>query len=653
MKNDLFTLYLKHDENFTTISKFSLCELILKILYFENRAMSCKEIAQKLNEVISGSIHLTKIQEALIAITHKIDKVQNNKYKLREETKKDLEKAVNESEALHYNIYLNYFSKTDIPETEVIRWLKSVMVLFFEKYNFEWINVITTHKTDNKRLLYNIDDVVEKSLDTLDANDSDKNWLSNQFKQFVFSDDVTATSLFWQYGLSAFSARLICASAFANQINIECLKETTFLLDTNVLMALGLEKHQLHDALALLEKCFIQLGIKLEYIYISKEEYRRAMTYKRDELKYVFDEYDENLLRMSDCPFIRTALYRQCKNASDVERMFKQIEEIPNYFYENLAITINEEQELNDAITQAQNDAKIQISINNIYKKIKGRDKRESALLHDAGLVGAGLYMRNHNKKYTILTNDYILKTYTAQNLKRDDISLAIGLDVIIGLLSIAGGGIENADTHFAPLFKNIIMSSMMPSQDAFKVEDLAFMLGAHLEIHKLEAEKVAEIAKMVNQKLSAGEPEDEIRLFLRQQIEGIRLSDNRDMTELRNTVHQAVLQRDKAVEQKDLIVNNLRNQEIEKEQKKRQRIRRWWLLGFILFVIVILAGEYLIISNQYALYATEVISITLALIGFFPFKKLTKKWYSNDIDNINRVVDARIQEMLTSKKKI
>ena len=112
MKNDLFTLYLKHDENFTTISKFSLCELILKILYFENRAMSCKEIAQKLNEVISGSIHLTKIQEALIAITHKIDKVQNNKYKLREETKKDLEKAVNESEALHYNIYLNYFSKT-------------------------------------------------------------------------------------------------------------------------------------------------------------------------------------------------------------------------------------------------------------------------------------------------------------------------------------------------------------------------------------------------------------------------------------------------------------------------------------------------------------------------------------------------------------
>ena len=100
------------------------------------------------------------------------------------------------------------------------------------------------------------------------------------------------------------------------------------------------------------------------------------MTHKREELKRVFEEYDENLLRMSDCPFIRTALYRQCKNAIDIERMFEKIEEVPEYFNENLSITINEDRKLNEAIIKAQDDEKIQSEINIIYKKIKGRDKR-------------------------------------------------------------------------------------------------------------------------------------------------------------------------------------------------------------------------------------------------------------------------------------
>ncbi len=652
MKNDLFTLYLKHDENFSTISKFSLCELILKILYFENKAMSYKEIASKLVEVVPGKVPQAKILEALTAISKKIEKDSKGKYKLQKKSREELENAVQKSVDLHHNVYVRYFSKVDIPEDVVIGWLKNTMVLFFEKYNFEWINVVTTHKTENKRLLYNIDEIIDKSLDTLDAKDSDKKWLSGQFKQFVFSDDVDADTLFWQYGLSAFSARLICASTFANQINIECLRDATFLLDTNVLMSLGLEKHQLHESLALLEKCFIQLGIKLEYLYITKEEYRRAMTHKREELKRVFEEYDENLLRMSDCPFIRTALYRQCKNALDIERMFEKIEEVPEYFNENLSITINEDRKLNEAIIKAQDDEKIQSEINIIYKKIKGRDKREPALIHDAGLIGAGIFMRNGNEKYTILTNDYVLKSYTAQNLKRDNITLAIGLDVVIGLLSILGGGIDNADTHFAPLFKNIIMSSMMPSQDAFKVEDLAFMLGAHLEIQKLASDKVAEIAKLVNQKLSAGEPEDEIRLFLRQQIEGIRLAENRNILELRNTTDQAIQQRDSAIEQKDVFVDNFREEERETERKRRGRIRRCLIVCFILIVCGVSVGEYFIITNQYALIAAESVSLILAGIGFFPFKKLTQKWYSNDDVSINDVVEAKIQKMLTKNKK-
>lgn len=166
MKNDLFTLYLKHDENFSTISKFSLCELILKILYFENKTMSYKEIASKLVEVVPGKVPQAKILEALTAISKKIEKDSKGKYKLQKKSREELENAVQKSVDLHHNVYVRYFSKVDIPEDVVIGWLKNTMVLFFEKYNFEWINVVTTHKTENKRLLYNIDEIIDKSLDT-------------------------------------------------------------------------------------------------------------------------------------------------------------------------------------------------------------------------------------------------------------------------------------------------------------------------------------------------------------------------------------------------------------------------------------------------------------------------------------------------------
>ena len=74
---------MKHDENFSTISKFSLCELILKILYFENKAMSYKEIASKLVEVVPGKVPQAKILEALLGESNsqkKLIKESNRKY---------------------------------------------------------------------------------------------------------------------------------------------------------------------------------------------------------------------------------------------------------------------------------------------------------------------------------------------------------------------------------------------------------------------------------------------------------------------------------------------------------------------------------------------------------------------------------------------
>ena len=129
-------------------------------------------------------------------------------------------------------------------------------------------------------------------------------------------------------------------------------------------------------------------------------------------------------------------------------------------------------------------------------------------------------------------------------------------------------------------------------------------------------------------------------------------MAENRNILELRNTTDQAIQQRDSAIEQKDVFVDNFREEERETERKRRRRIRRCLIVCFTLIVCGVSVGEYFIITNQYALIAAESVSLILAGIGFFPFKKLTKKWYSNDDISINDVVEAKIQKMLTKNKK-
>ena len=66
------------------------------------------------------------------------------------------------------------------------------------------------------------------------------------------------------------------------------------------MMILDLESHALNGSIAKLEKILSSMNIKLNYLYITQEEYRGAMGGKRGELKHVFEEYNEALLRQSD-----------------------------------------------------------------------------------------------------------------------------------------------------------------------------------------------------------------------------------------------------------------------------------------------------------------------------------------------------------------
>jgi hypothetical protein len=496
------------------------------------------------------------------------------------------------------------------------------MVLFFDAYNLQWMQS-TTVRNHGGVNFQQLDEIAWASFNTYDFTESDKEWLCSQFKKFVYASEPDADMLFAQYGLSSFSARLINAKNFANKINIDLFEGATFILDTNILMILDLESHSLNRSIAKLEKILLSLNIKLNYLYTTQEEYRGAMGGKRGEIKHVFEEYNEALLRQSDCPFIRTAIHRQCRTTEDINRMFDGLETVPTKFSSLIDIELIDNEEIDNIVRQGQTDVKIKDKINTIYRSYRGYDKREPALIHDAGLVAATQHLRK-NGKYIILTNDNILKRYSIENPIRDEIGLTIGLDVLISLLVVSGGGTNLDPTDFAPLFKNIVRMSLYPSQDAFRVEDLSFILGVNLEIQKMPDDKVIALAKAVNQKMCAGIPSQDIALYLRREIESERLQqisqhqqDNREKDILRQEVKDAY--------DKLSSVEQAKSVEVYSMQKTIVWLYR---IIFILILGAICIGEYFLVKDHsWPIILVSIgLTVLLAIFGFFPAQNLLLK---------------------------
>lgn len=653
MKNDLLALYIKHDSNFQTISKIALNELVLKILFYCDKGATLNHITSELNGLMAGEVSNDDVNQALQGLKNKSVSQNGAKYYMVPEQRTKIQQAITESEELHSIVVSKFFGGAETDVSIITEWFKQLTVKFFEKYNFEWFHLLSsTVKRDES--LFNLDELIMDSLKNNDRiNEKDKEWLHRQYRKFVNESDYNSDKLFWQYGLSSFSARLITAKNFANKINIEAIKDTTFVLDTNVLMILDLESHQLNGSITALEKILLELNINMEFFYCTQEEYRGAISWKRLSLKNIFEEYDKDVLFASDCPFIKTALTRGCQTIDDVNRMFDGLEVIPSFFAEKLPISINEEKSLTEAIERGKTDRIVIDRVNTIYKKFKFRDKRDAALCHDAGLIAGVNFLRAQGKKTMILTNDTTLKRYSTENVVRDDAGVAIGLDVLIGVLSVSAGGTQIDPTDFAPLFKNIVNTAMMPSRDAFEVEDLAFILGVHLEINKMPVDKVIEIAKKVNQKTVSGVSNEEIGLYLRREVEKERIIQSGEAQKSREKNEIMGQRLDEANEFSATFIGNYE----ERRRLELMKHYQWKKLGYILIWGVSLLGTvvfvYLGIANSTWQYV-----IGCAISAGFAFlprlidgkKVLNKQKYQN---KINKKIEEEIEGMSKKHDKL
>ncbi len=657
MKRELHTLYIKHDSQFKTLSKIALSQLILKVVYLKGDGTKLRQIETELSSVLSSPVSKKDVEDATrVLIRARKLNAKSNRYFIHNEYKEELTKEIESNKNLLSKVLDKYFSKAESKKRDIENWFNDSVIYFFEKYSFEWFQQIAYKGKNGSNTVPNIHEILDAVLlNNNSIRNEDKEWLKSQFIKFIDSEDADDNLLFWYYGISMFSSRLITARNYADGITIDMFKDSKFILDTNILMILDLEEHELSNSLEALETILEKLNITTIYLPTTRDEYLRAMDWRRTETIKVFDSFQLNVLKSSDCPFIQTALRRSCSNGEDVKRMFESLMDLPSVFNDSLPITNYEYAELNEAIEIGQSNEDLKSQINETYKKRTGRDKRERPIIHDAGIISGAQFMRKDEKCW-IVTSDSTMKRYAIEHCIRDENEIAVGLDVVIGLMAVNSGGVNMDASNFAPLFKNLIKYSLVPESDTFEVKDLAFILRTNIKVNELSNEKVIEVAKEVKRLRVAGEEEENVALYLRRFIEGDTVGMVKEVEAALNKESIAKTKRDEAERERDIAYNEIRETrrgDLRDEYNAKLRNNRLKMIG-----IPIVVGAITFFTIKYGLKDTRVlvqyligcsVELIFGLLPLIPLNKRFVRKHSEYVNDINRIVENEIWEL---KKK-
>ncbi len=654
MKRELHTLYIKHDGAFKTLSKIALSQLILKIIYLKGDGALKRQILTELESVLLGSVNTKDVEDAIsLLITEKKVNTKREKYFIHADYQSKLKKAENDSEVLHKKVLDKYFSKAETHIDFVKIWFQETTIKFFEQFSFEWFHQKTSSGKNGSIIIPNLDNILDETLlHSKNLVEKDKDWLKQQYVKFVESQEAEDDLLFWYYGITMFSSRLITARNYADEISIEMFKGSKFILDTNILMILDLEAHELNESLKCLEAVLLALQITPIYFNCTREEYIKAMSWRKQETINVFNNYDIEVLRASDCPFIQTALRRGCMSEADIERMFTTLVDIPSMFHKLLAVKELDYRELHEAIDEGRKNEELKTKINAVYKKRTKRDKRENPKTHDAGMI-SGAYFVRKNEKCWIITVDGTMKLFAIDNCLRDENEIAVGLDVVLGLMAVNSGGVNIEASNFAPLFKNLVRYSLIPESDAFEVRDLAFMLSTNTKVQELPTERVIEVAREVKKMRISGKTEENVALYLRRVIEGDKLGLGKDIQEAREKESIEKTRRERAESENRVWAEEFRGKrrgELRDQYDtnlRRNRVLFFAIPTIVATILFLTIKNFVLDESALSQFFVGLsIEIIFGIIPLFPINKRLIKRHSEYVTGIDSIVENEIIDL-------
>lgn len=607
MDKILSTIYLKVKSETQTLTKSAIAQILVKIIFSNVKRM-------KLEEIIVAYKEFTKrknVDEAAISDilsnlckTSEIKLSQKNEYYITESRRKQINDYCESSRKRNIDILTKYFSEVHSESSVIEKWLEDITLHFFKLFSDEWIsdllktNDAVIHSKDSIRDMI---DKRTKSFKGIDKKDYDL--LPKLFFDFLISKDSDVVAYLWEYGTSAFSAKLISNTTGIDTLTLDVFKDSKCLLDTNILMFIKLDASKFHKSLISLENSFKNLGIELGVLYITKEEFQHKIDYQKNITLSNLEKWGYNITSVADDDFTRSAIALHCRTIEDFCTYFENLRELPGFMNESLSIKdIDDSKLLIDAIENAQKSEAKEDELNGVFKAVTGRNKRSAALTHDVGLIAGAEYLRKE-EKWFILSEEISVNNYSKKKPTIKGLPLALRIETLINVLALNHGGDSFDANDYMPLFASIIQNGFQPPKDTFKQEDLYAIYELNQQIALLPDDIKKDIVFDINAKRLKGISEEDLKVELERAITRGKIQISNDLEETKEELAQS---------QKEAKMQKVRGDEatralritIENQVKKDFRSKVIWrFVYFILGLVIVPAlifGIHHLIKNQF-----------------------------------------------------
>jgi hypothetical protein len=496
---DLVTINLKYGTSVKPLKTLAFAQIIANVLFQSSQPINLKAIIENIPEIIGTKKISKELVSSGIEYLLEIKKIQNigDRWQLTEVTRKEFEGDI--GSARHYlNKTLQKHFSIPVSSDTLKSWFKEAAASFFCYYGDEWVAAVSKGQKKLHR---------HHSLETLLAPSIHKYQLNlftaqlnDGFIKFISSNENTDQQYLMLLSQAWFSARLVASDLGVDPITLEEFQDAVLVVDTNIIFAIVLENHRLAASIEALEEALRLLRIKLLYVYETKDEYRRAVAYKKNLTLGIAGQYPSEIIEEVNDAIIATAKSRGCRTKEDYERFFDTLTNIPQALPSGLPLQFEDYKDMAPARETAEKDITLKHELQKLAIKMRGSrgPKSDLSIGHDAVLFHTARLLKTRGQKSWVLTLDRSLAVHAINKTLPQEIPEVLTVSALIEMLAVNNAGPGLNASKFAPLLSNIILHECMPPEDTYFLEDLVMLHKMNEKAGELPVEDIKGMLKEV-----------------------------------------------------------------------------------------------------------------------------------------------------------
>lgn len=653
------SLYLRLDANTSTLTRSAIGQILVKIIYSLGRLVSKEEVFKayaQLNNI--NKADEKQLLEILEELVNKDIRKRDGKYYLSTNKKEKIKKSLEQAEDRKNEIVDNYFSNTFSDRNIIEDWLQDVTIKFFECYSDEWISdLLTGHKTVSRSETSIKDLIGKRTFNNSRLDKRDKQILPKKFFDFINDNKGVVNDYLWDYGTSAFAAKLIRNQNGVDSLTIDSFKNSTCILDTNILLFISLES-RFKDGIVALEKVFQSLNVNVAYLYITLKEYQAKVSCQKDMTMRNLDKYGYDIASIPNDDFTNSAKELLCKTLDDFERFFDEKAKIPSKVHDFLPIKLlDNDKELVEVIEKAQKDNNKISELNGLFRDLTGHDKKQNALVHDIGLLKGTEHLRKSGK-FFVVSEEVCVNLYSKRQPLSDNLPLAIRIDTLINVLAANNDGDTFNASDYVPLFANIVRAGLIPDKDTFRQEELYDLYDMDEQVAQLPSDKIKDIVLEMHELLLKGTDEKVLSRELKSKITKGKIKVVSDLNDTRHALSFSERERERQEREKNLAINALKEtlteeigKKYDKETNKLVLKYRFCYPGICILVSLLIVMLFVFNTNNVGSFLSFVISLGVNFVfGWYCNVKLLKKEVVARNRKKGSVVAQKVDELIRVK---